>query len=282
MAYSNLKLPISVVDAASSVSIKVGTLANGVPNVIPLYNNLDGKYPQQELLTKSPDGKMTTHLMAEIDYSDLKILFDELDIALRLQSPIVQNLFAKNAKEISNLVRVVNYNTRSGFKGSAGAGNQLDTVLLRAEQFQNPDAAGVAARASFNRAIGAAGTLQFICQPDALGANAHAALTLTGTPAGSNNEGLMLLGFENTSATPLTSAFQIQYLGVNYNIQNLGFEMVNAAYGDSIVELKQPLIIYPGENALVNVRYFANGNDELRPIGLWVKTSTNLRALATS
>ena len=272
MAYENLVMPISVVEAAKAA--KFGGQ--------PCYSFGDGKFPQQDLVTVSPDGKQTTHMMNEIEFGDMRIFFDELDIALRLQTPYVQSLFAKNAKQLAQLVRVINYNTRSGFKGSSGSGNQLDSVLFRAEQFQNPDAAGIAARTTFARVIAAAGTLQFICQPDALGANAHAVLSITGTPAGSNNEGLCLLGFINTSATPVTSAFQLQYLGITYNVQNLGFEMTNNAFGDSVIEMRQPMIIYPGENALVNVRYYAAGNDELRPIGLWIKTATNMRALATS
>jgi hypothetical protein len=251
-------------------------------NNLPMWSEGDGKFPQQDLITVKPDGAQSTHTMNEMEFGDLRIFFTELDIDLKLQSPVIQSLYAKNAGKMAQLIRVINKYTNSGFKGSSGSGNQLDALMFRAEQFQNPDAAGIAARTTWARAIGAAGTLQFICQPDALGANAHAALSLTGTPAGTNNEGLILLGFLNTSAGPCTSAFQTQYLGVNYNIQNLGFEMVNDEFGESIVELKQPLTIFPGENALVNVRYYQNGGDELRPIGLWVKTATNLRALATS
>lgn len=260
MAYENLTFETSVAAAlkAESMYADAGVLA------------------QKDLITITPTGEQKTHIMAQIDLYDLKIFGDELDDSLRLQNPIIQSLYAKNAVLLANLIRVVNYNTRSGFKGSVGSGLQLDAVRFRAEQHQNPDAAGVAARTSWIRAIAAAASLQFICQPDALGANAHAALTLAA------NEGYALLGFCNTAASPCTSAFQPQYLGVNYNVQNLDFEEANVVYGDPIIELKQPMVIYPGENGLVSVRYYRNGNDELKPIGLWVKTAGNLRALATS
>ena len=217
--------------------------------------------------------------MSEITFSDLKIFFDELDIALRLQSPYIQNLYAKNAKQLAQLVRVVNYNTRSGFKGAVGSGNQLDAVLFRAEQFQDPDVNGPTPRLSWVRNLPSLN-----CAPPAPGnfieniwVAAH------GVPlAAANTEAIALLGFANTAAAPCNSAYQLQYLGVNFNVQNLGFELANFVYGEAVVELKQPLFIYPGENALVTVRYYQNGSDELRPIGLWIKTATNLRALATS
>jgi len=240
-----------------------------------LYKETD-KIPQQTLKTIAPDGSEATHLMAETDYYDLKIFADELDVGLRLQNERVQNLFAKNGVMLANLIRVVNYNTRSGFKGSKASGNQLDALLFRAEQFQDPDAGGILARTTFTRAIGAIATLQFICHPDALGANTHGPLTMA------LNEGLAILGFVNTAASPCTSAFQITYLTVPYNIQNLGFEMANPIIGDPIIELKQPLIIYPQESGLITVRYFQAGVDELRPIGIWIKIGTNARALATS
>lgn len=260
MAYDNLVLPISVVGALQ---------AKG------LYKP-DGKTEQETLNTISPDGTTRTHIMGEIPYMDIMTFGNELDIALRLMNPAVQNLFAKNAEELTHLIRGVQYNTRSGFKGSVGAGNALDAVLLHEGQFQDPDAAGIAARTTFTRAIGAASTLQFIVAADAGGANTHGALAMTA------NEGLAILGFENSAADPCTTTYAIQYLGVNYNVQNLGFEMTNPELGDPIVELKQPLFLWPNEQGLVQVRYFKNGTDELRPIGIWVKMATNLRSLVTS
>lgn len=274
MAYDNLVIPISVVDAARQVSVPDGT-----GNMVPLYQDSKAKLPQQDLITIRPDGSEFTHLMAEITFSDLKIFFDELDIALRLQSPIIQNLYAKNAKQIAHLMRVVNYNTRSGFKGAVGSGNQLDAVLFRAEQFQDPDVNAATPRTTWLRNLPSLN-----CVPPATGnfieniwVAAH------GVPlAMAQTEAFALLGFANTAATPCTSAYQLQYLGVNFNVQNLGFELANFVYGENVVELKQPLFIYPGENALVTVRYYQAAGDELRPIGLWIKTATNLRSMLIS
>jgi len=239
-----------------------------------------GRIEEQMLVSILPNGEKKEHKMAEIDYLDLKIFADELDIALKLQNPYIQALFAKNAVGLANLVRVVNVETASGFKGTVGAGRQLDAILLRAEQFQDPDV-GVwpTYRTSWIRnitaAMAAAGPTNFIER--ATGAVAHGEELLMAF-----DEGLAILGFANPAAAFCVDAIQITYIGQAYNIQNLDFEMTNPFVGDAIVELKQPLYIYPRESALVTVKYYRAGSDELRPIGLWVKMSSNLRALLTS
>jgi hypothetical protein len=235
-----------------------------------------GRIQEQMLISILPNGERKEHKMSEIDYADVKIFADELEIALQLENEYVQSLFAKNAVGLVNLIRVINVETASGFKGAVGSGRQLDTLLLRAEQTQNPDLAGVGARASWIRIIGAAASLQFLVQPDALGANTHGDLTMALT------EGIAVLGFANTAAMPCIDAVQTTYLAQAKNIQNCDFELANPFVGDAIQELKEPLYIYPQESGRIDARYYRAGTDETRPIGLWVKMSQNLRNLAIS
>lgn len=239
-----------------------------------------GRIEEQMLKTITPTGETREHKMAEIDYHDIKIFADEMDIALKHQNPYLAALYAKNAEGMVNLIRVVNVETASGFKGTNGSGRQLDTLMFRAEQFQDPDlsvAAPFVARVSWIRAIAAVGgQIQFIIHPDNLGVNTHGDLTMA------VNEGIVLFGFANPAAAPCVSAIQPDYLGQPYNVQNCDFEMANPFVGDAIVELKQPMYIYPNEAGRINIRYYRVGNDETRPIGLWVKMSQNLRVIATA
>lgn len=239
-----------------------------------LYRS-EGRLLEQMLKSVLPNGEIREHKLSEIDYKDIQIFADELDVALQLQNAYVQSLFAKNAEGLVNLIRVVNVETTQGFKGAVGAGRQLDCLLLRAEQTQNPDAAGIAARASWIRNV-VIGNFQFLCQPDALGANTHADLAIALT------EGIAVLGFADTAALPGINAIQVTYLAQQKNIQNLDFEFANPFIGDAIVEMKEPLYIYPNETGRIDARYYRAVPDETRPIGLWVKMSQNLRALATS
>uniref|UniRef100_A0A6H1Z849 Uncharacterized protein n=1 Tax=viral metagenome TaxID=1070528 RepID=A0A6H1Z849_9ZZZZ len=243
-----------------------------------------GRIPEQMLKTITPTGETREHRMSEIENADLQIFGNELDIALQLQNPLVQSLFAKNAVGLANLIRVVNTESSSGFKGTNGSGRQLDALLLRAEQFQDPDVAlalgAGGERASWIRAIGAAhiaaAAPNFI-EGDYGIATAHGSALPMGT-----TEGLAILGFANPAAAPCVDAVQLTYLAQQYNIQNLDFEVANPFIGDAICELKQPLFLYPQETALITVNYYQVGQDELRPIGIWVKMSTAMRTLLTS
>ncbi len=236
-----------------------------------------GRIEEQMLVTILPNGERKEHKMSEINYADVKIFADELDIALNLQNPLVQSLFAKNAVGLVSLMRTINCESASGFKGSVGSGRQLDAILLRAEQFQDPDNAGQVPRASWIRTIAAAaGQTQFIVNPGTEAVGSKVALAMA------DEEGVAILGFANPAATLCVNAVKVNYLAQDYNIQNLDFELANPFIGDSIVELKQPLLVYPKESALVTVNYYRAGTDELRPIGLWVKMASALRLLATS
>jgi len=246
----------------------------------------EGRIMEQMLVTILPNGEKREHKMSEIDYLDLKIFADEMDIALKLQNPLVQELYAKNAVGLASLIRVVNVETASGFKGSVGAGRQLDAIMLRAEQFQDPTVAGgglANRRASWIRPIvvgdiGVVGGSDFIEQDwnVPVGAGHGRELPMATT------EGLAILGFANPAANLCVDTIQTTYIAQAYNIQNLDFELANPFIGDSIVELKQPLFVSPQETAMVKVNYYRSGfNDELRPIGIWVKMSSNLRTILT-
>jgi len=251
-----------------------------VLNAAGLYKS-SGRIPEEMLMTITPTGETREHRMAEIDYRDLQIFGDQLEIVLQLQNPLVQSLFTKNAVALANLIRCVNTETSSGFKGSNGSGRQLDFLLLRAEQFGDPDVAAAppvtqGPRASWIRAVGIGLNVQFIIANDLLGANAHGPLVMGQT------EGIAILGFANPAAAPCVDAIQPTYLAQAYNIQNADFELANPFQGDSICELMQPMLVYPQETCQINARYYRAGQDELRPIGIWIKMSQNLRVLATS
>lgn len=231
-----------------------------------------GRMAEQMLKTITPNGEVKEHKMAEIDYLDIKTFADELDIALKIQNPRIQELYAKNAVGLADLVRVVNVESASGFKGAVGSGRQLDAILLRAGQFQDPGAGATTPRASWIRPIGAAATVVFIQST----ADTGAELAMVTT------EGLAILGFANPAAALCVDALLINYVAQQYNVQNCDFEMANPFVGESIVELKQPLYVFPQETASVSVRYYRAGQDELRPIGLWVKMSTALRNIVSS
>lgn len=247
-----------------------------------------GRLPEQTLKTVLPDGQITEHLMAEIDFYDLKTLGDELDVKLANENPIIQALYGKNAVAIASAVRVVNTESGSGYKGAVGSGRQLDAVILRPEQFQNPDIAGTPAapgppRVTWDRVIVVAPALpsvgvdnNFIVDPTC------GLLPLVVPLAMATTEALLIFAFADPAPQPAVTALQITYLSRQYNIETIDFDQTQAFSGWPLLELKEPLIIYPREDALVQVIYNRAVTDGLRPIGLWIKMSSNLRTLTTS
>jgi len=231
-----------------------------------------GRIEEQMLKTILPNGETREHKMAEIDYIDIKTFADEIDMALSLQNPRVQSIYAKYAEGMVNLIRAVNVETASGYKGAVGSGRQLDALLLRGEQFQWPGAGAGVRRLSWATPVAAIANTAFIQDLTDLGAPLAMAMT----------EGMCVLGFANPGPAPCIDAIQIQYLAQAYNIQNLDFALADPFEGYSVVELKEPLYIYPQETALLTVRYYRAGNDESTPLGIWIKMSQNLRNLANS
>lgn len=236
---------------------------------------------EQMLITILPNNQRAEHKMAEIDFADIRTMADELDIALRHMNPIAQSLYAKNAVAIARAVRVVNVESASGFKGAVGSGRQLDLLLLRPEQFADPDTVAVnTERTTWERGVAgplAEGQMHFIeLMP---GAALHGEDLLMGLA-----ECLMIFGFADPvwvgAACP--SAIQLRYLAQDYNIQNCDFSLVQPFQNTPILELKEPFVIYPRETGRVEVYYFQAGDDWLQPVGLWIKMASDLRAMATS
>ncbi|MBA7592255.1 hypothetical protein ES708_34433 [subsurface metagenome] len=117
---------------------------------------------------------------------------------------------------------------------------------------------------------------QLICAFDGtvavpVAVDGHAALGMGTT------EAMCIFGFANPSWVPATSAIQITYLGRQYNVQNADFDLAQVWDHYPLIELKEPLIVYPRETVLVEAEYYQNATDEIQPIGLWIKMSQQLR-----
>ena len=242
-----------------------------------------GRMAEQTLKTILPDGQVTEHLMAEIEYADLKTLADEIDILISQENPWIQALFAKNAVAIANAVRSANVESGSGFKGTVGGGRQLDILRFRPEQFQDPAVAAVAqARLTWARAMAlvvppVGYTGEIICAPAVAGdvVDTHGALAMGTT------EAILVFGFANPSWVPCTSAIKITYIAREYNIQNADFDLAQVWDHFPLIELKEPLVVYPRETIRIEARYYQNATDEIQPVGLWIKMSQNIRSLIT-
>lgn len=224
----------------------------------------DGFYPQATVMI---NGK--SYDLEKIAYWDANIFTNQLDNILSRQNPIIHDLFAVNALVIFNAVRMVNINSKQGFKGQAASGNELDMTLFMARQFYDPDSS-TNKRSSWTRTISAAGSKNFF-----EGATAGAELTM------GEEEAMVWLGFYNPALTPCVDSFQIIMNTTPFDLQGLDFDMAQAQLGDPIIPLREPWTLPPEQSAEVLAYYFQTGTDEMRPLGIWIKESRNLRTLTS-
>ena len=208
-----------------------------------------------------------TYTVSRISYLDSWLFTNELDSILARQNPIIHDVYARAAVNIFDLIRMVNMNTKQGFKGAAASGNELDLMLFAARQFYDPDSTGNA-RSSWVKAVSSASSKYFM-----EGSGGSEELTMA------EEEGQIWLGFYNPASQPCVDAVKITMNTEPFNVQTLDFEQVQDEVGDVIIELKEPWTLPPEQSGQVEAYYFRTGTDEMRPLGVWVYMAKNMRAL---
>lgn len=222
------------------------------------------------------------YTLAKLSNADIKRLGDEMDTLVSNLNPIIQNLYVKNALTILNAVRMVQDNSKQGFKGALASGNELDIQFLGPRLFQNPDAAAGVRRTTWARTITAAMVAYRDCPyindltspifaPPAIPVEVE--LTMV------EEEALVLLGFVNDAAPPCSNGFQITMNRDVYDIQDMDFEMAQPLTGTALWEMKKPWTLPPEQSGWVHLRYFRAALDECKPIGVWIRMARVTRAL---
>lgn len=222
------------------------------------------------------------YTLSKLSHLDIKTLGDEMDTLIANMNPIIQELYAKNALTILDAIRMVNTETKQGFKGALASGNELDLEFLGPRLFHDPDAAAAVRRTSWVRTITAAMVAYRDCpyiNDLTSAAFAPPAVPVEVELTMVEEEAIVLLGFINDAATPCSNGFQITMNTEPYDIQDMDFEMVQAFAGTTLWELKQPWTLPPEQSGWVHLRYFRAGTDECKPIGVWVRMARNTRAL---
>ena len=226
-------------------------------------DDLKGQFIEEQTIQLA--GKSYT--LSKISYLDSRIFTEELDTILVQQNPLIHEIFAKNAVSLFDAVRMVNVNTKQGFKGALASGNELDFMLFSARQFYDPDSSGNA-RTSWVRTISSVGSKNFF-----EGSSSGAELTM------SEEEAQVWLAFYNPALQSCVDSFKITMNTEPFDIQTLDFEQVHTEMGDTIVELKEPWTLPPEQSGEIEAYYFRTGTDEMRPLGIWIYMAKNLRDL---
>ena len=232
--------------------------------------DLQGQYVEEE----NVDIGGKSYTLSRISKYDVKLFADQLDKVCARDNPFIWDVYAKYAVHCLAAIRLTNTQSKQGFRGVSAKGNELDFSRMNARQFFDPDALP-ARRASWVRTIPALPappvTLAFLC--DSTGAAVPVTM--------GEEECMIWLGWYNPATAPCSDMFQITLNTDLFDWQDMDFERVDLEGGDVIIEFKEPWILPPEEAGLINVRYFQDGTDEMRPIGLWIKEAKNMRAMAT-
>ena len=217
------------------------------------------------------------YTLSKISFLDAKIFTDELDTILIQQNPLIHDIYAKNAVTLFDAVRMVNVQSKQGFKGALASGNELDFTLMMARQFYDPETVAAGQRrVSWVRIVTPAQIVAAAALSYIEGVGAHGDELLMG-----EEEAMVWLAFYNPATVPCIDAFQISMNTEPFDIQSLDFEQVGEHEGDVIVELKEPWTLPPEQSGEIMAYYFRAGTDEMRPLGIFIKEARNLRGLTT-
>lgn len=225
--------------------------------------DLKGQFIEQQDIQLA--GKSYT--LSKISFLDSRIFTQELDTILVQQNPLIHEIYAKNAVTLFDAIRMVNTETKQGFKGALASGNELDFMLMSARQFYDPDSTGNA-RSSWVKTVASTGSKYFMES-----AAGSAELTMA------EEEGQVWLAFYNPAVVSCVDAVKITMNTEPFDIQSLDFEQVHDEQGDVIIELKEPWTLPPEQSGKIEAYYFRTGTDEMRPLGIWIFMAKNMRDL---
>lgn len=212
--------------------------------------------------------------VTDISKEEVETLGQEIDTFVDWESaPRIASMVTRAAPRILDAVRLVNAQTKQGYGGAAGRGQQLIAQplqlfdLLRAAPSSTvvatyPMTTWLVSKASTG-AIAWSGTSTY-CNTmvvDSLPNLAH-----------------VFIGFIDSIEIPKINKIQIVKDGDTYPVENPNFEW-RGAFGDFQVpshELLQPWIIPPSSKYYIGVNWYATGDDKMQPIGFAIKRATDV------
>lgn len=200
---------------------------------------------------------------------ELEILKEELDAFIDEQNPAVARIIVRGAPRILDAIRLVNYESKQGFKGAAARGHSLVLNPLIVADIYTAGAAS--AKTSWLVAVTTAGAANW--SGDSTNVNN---MLVSSLPVLCH----VYLGFINPIAVPKSNMIQLIKNGDPMVRECLQWDWRDT-FGDNrtpTYELKQPWTIPPGEQYYIAASYFLTGDDKIEPIAFTVKRATDIIA----
>jgi len=163
------------------------------------------------------------------------------------QSPVVYDIIARNAPLILDVIRIVNIETKQGFRGMAARAGELEINWVRPGTF---------------------GKTTWLTSYTSTGSNTWFSETRL-----LEYEALIILGWIDPIEVPKIDAIYITKDGDPLPAQTMPWNAKTqlGAYQTPIVEMKLPLVVLPEHKVKIDVNVFATGDDKLEPIGFHIR-----------
>lgn len=211
------------------------------------------------------------------DTPDWQIFKEEVKAIVRRQRNVrIADMIARRAPFAWDVVRMVNWNTKNGFRGSYARGDQLALNVLEDRDFGRAGGfPGTSPPTGWFVSVATSGGTRL--WPPTSGS---VVLTVSSLPV----IGHTIFGFMDPVAVPKVSTVQLVLDSDPWTEEVVDFEYRDSQ-GDSeapLYELRTPWVIRPGASYRVSVRYYLTGDDKLTPIGFSVKRAVEtIASIAT-
>ena len=206
-----------------------------------------------------------TYGALDLDEDDYRVFREELVVlSRRVYNPAIADCIARGAPRLLDAVRMVNDQSKQGFKGASSRGDQL---------IINPMRVGDVSRTTWLVTVSAAGAANWL---GATGAANDIDMLVSSLPVISH----IFLGFIDPVASPKIDRVQLVKDSDPYVEEVLDFGW-SAIFGDGQTpfhELKTPWIVPPGSSYYMPVSYFITGEDRLQPVAYAVKRARDVIA----
>jgi hypothetical protein len=210
------------------------------------------------------------YLALDISPEDLQILAGDLDTLLDHEAnPEVADIIARGSPRILDAVRLVNVNTKQGYKGSQARGMALCTNPLVPGDLKA--ASSASAKTNWLTTVSTAAAANY--SGDSTNVNN---MVVSSLPVLAH----VILGFVNPIEVPKMDRIQLIKNGDPwvYEALTYGWRAQLGTYHTPVYELKQPWIIPPGEKYYIACQYIITGDDKTQPIAFAIKRATDIIA----
>jgi hypothetical protein len=215
-------------------------------------------------------GNLTRRGLREISQAEVANFNTDYDALIEQETnPVIKGILEDLRELVFETTRAVMQRANQNYGGALAEGDEIGFLFLRPAHLD----VGVGGRPgtvnTFDYAWGAPGTTDWLGTAAAL------------IELGDNNqaEGMVVGAATDSHPAPKTEAIQFVKFNVPDVVIPLFWTALRTDRGPRITRFKAPFAAFPGESFRAEVRNAYQGDDELRPVGVYISVGTNLRTL---